>query len=72
LTAFRLSMGKALVPFMFTYTPALLFVDFTWGAVRHRGRRRHDRHPRALGRLHALVGDGDHARRAGRADRSAG
>jgi TRAP transporter 4TM/12TM fusion protein len=32
LTAFRLSMGKALVPFMFTYTPALLFVDFTWGA----------------------------------------
>ncbi|CAG0969785.1 Sialic acid TRAP transporter permease protein SiaT [Burkholderiales bacterium] len=32
MTAFRLSMGKALVPFMFTYTPALLFVDFTWGA----------------------------------------
>jgi TRAP-type uncharacterized transport system fused permease subunit len=32
LTAFRLSMGKALVPFMFTYTPALLFIDFTWGA----------------------------------------
>ena len=32
LTAFRLSMGKALVPFMFTYTPALLFVDFTWTA----------------------------------------
>jgi len=32
LTAFRLSMGKALVPFMFTYTPALLFIDFTWTA----------------------------------------
>jgi len=31
LTAFRLSMGKALVPFMFTYTPALLFIDFRWG-----------------------------------------
>ncbi len=30
LTAFRLSMGKALVPFMFTYTPALLFIDFRW------------------------------------------
>jgi TRAP transporter 4TM/12TM fusion protein len=32
LTAFRLSMGKALVPFMFTYTPALLFLDFKWPA----------------------------------------
>ena len=31
-TAFRLSMGKALVPFMFVYTPALLFIDFTWSA----------------------------------------
>jgi len=30
LTAFRLSMGKALVPFMFIYAPSLLFVDFTW------------------------------------------
>ena len=30
LTAFRLSMGKALVPFMFTYTPAMLFIDFAW------------------------------------------
>ncbi len=29
-TAFRLSMGKALVPFAFVYTPALLFVNFTW------------------------------------------
>ena len=29
-TAFRLSMGKALVPFAFVYTPALLFIDFTW------------------------------------------
>lgn len=27
-TAFRLSMGKALVPFMFIYAPSLLFVDF--------------------------------------------
>ncbi len=30
LTAFRLSMGKALVPFAFVYTPALLFVGFSW------------------------------------------
>lgn len=30
LTAFRLSMGKALVPFMFVYAPSLLFVNFTW------------------------------------------
>ncbi len=30
MTAFRLSMGKALVPFAFVYSPALLFVDFTW------------------------------------------
>jgi TRAP transporter 4TM/12TM fusion protein len=32
LTAFRLSMGKALVPFMFVYTPAMLFIDFRWPA----------------------------------------
>jgi len=32
MTAFRLSMGKALVPFAFVYTPALLFVNFTWGS----------------------------------------
>jgi len=32
MTAFRLSMGKALVPFMFAYTPSLLFVDFVWTA----------------------------------------
>ena len=31
LTAFRLSMGKVLVPFAFVYTPALLFVGFSWG-----------------------------------------
>jgi TRAP-type uncharacterized transport system fused permease subunit len=30
ITAFRLSMGKALVPFMFVYAPSLLFIDFTW------------------------------------------
>jgi len=30
LTAFRLSMGKALVPMMFIYAPSLLFIDFTW------------------------------------------
>lgn len=29
-TAFRLSMGKALVPLMFVYAPSLLFIDFTW------------------------------------------
>jgi TRAP transporter 4TM/12TM fusion protein len=32
MTAFRLSMGKALVPLAFVYTPALLFIDFTWSA----------------------------------------
>jgi TRAP transporter 4TM/12TM fusion protein len=32
MTAFRLSMGKALVPFAFVYTPALLLIDFTWSA----------------------------------------
>jgi TRAP transporter 4TM/12TM fusion protein len=31
LTAFRLSMGKALVPFMFVYTPSLLFIGFNAG-----------------------------------------
>ncbi|MDT8853740.1 TRAP transporter permease [Paracoccaceae bacterium Fryx2] len=33
-TAFRLSMGKALVPFMFVFSPSLLLVtaDFTWGS----------------------------------------
>ncbi len=31
-TAFRLSMGKAFVPFAFVYAPSLLFIDFTWGA----------------------------------------
>jgi TRAP transporter 4TM/12TM fusion protein len=31
MTAFRLSMGKALVPFAFVYTPSLLFVQFAWG-----------------------------------------
>ena len=30
MTAFRLSMGKALVPFAFVYTPALLLIDFAW------------------------------------------
>ncbi|WP_201155945.1 TRAP transporter permease, partial [Rhodobaculum claviforme] len=29
MTAFRLSMGKALVPMMFIYAPVLLFIDFT-------------------------------------------
>ncbi len=32
MTAFRLSMGKALVPFAFVFAPALLFVDFTWAS----------------------------------------
>jgi TRAP-type uncharacterized transport system fused permease subunit len=32
MTAFRLSMGKALVPFAFVYSPALLLIDFTWQA----------------------------------------
>jgi len=33
-TAFRLSMGKALVPFMFVFSPSLLLVTqgFSWGA----------------------------------------
>jgi len=29
-TAFRLSMGKALVPFMFVYAPSMLFINFHW------------------------------------------
>lgn len=32
MTAFRLSMGKALVPFAFVYSPSLLLLDFTWPA----------------------------------------
>lgn len=31
MTAFRLSMGKALVPFAFVYSPVLLLLDFSWG-----------------------------------------
>ncbi len=31
MTAFRLSMGKALVPFMFVYAPSMLFIDFKFG-----------------------------------------
>jgi TRAP transporter 4TM/12TM fusion protein len=31
-TAFRLSMGKALVPFAFVYAPSLLFIDFNWSS----------------------------------------
>jgi TRAP transporter 4TM/12TM fusion protein len=30
LTAFKLSMGKGLVPFMFVYAPSLLLINFTW------------------------------------------
>jgi TRAP transporter 4TM/12TM fusion protein len=30
MTAFRLSMGKALVPFMFVYAPSMLFINFSW------------------------------------------
>jgi len=30
ITAFRLSMGKALVPFMFVYAPSMLFINFNW------------------------------------------
>lgn len=30
MTAFRLSMGKALVPFAFVYTPSMLLIDFSW------------------------------------------
>ncbi|SLM31492.1 Transporter [Desulfamplus magnetovallimortis] len=30
MTAFRLSMGKALVPFMFVYAPSMLLIDFNW------------------------------------------
>jgi len=29
-TAFTLSMGKGLVPFMFVYAPSLLLINFTW------------------------------------------
>ena len=55
LTAFRLSMGKALVPFMFVYTPALLFIDFTWSAFLSALVLRRRRHHRAVGRVHRLL-----------------
>ncbi len=29
-TAFKLSMGKGLVPFMFVYAPSMLLINFTW------------------------------------------
>jgi TRAP transporter 4TM/12TM fusion protein len=32
MTAFRLSMGKALVPFAFVFSPVLLLIDFGWSA----------------------------------------
>jgi TRAP transporter 4TM/12TM fusion protein len=32
MTAFRLSMGKALVPFAFVYAPVLLLLDLHWGS----------------------------------------
>jgi TRAP-type uncharacterized transport system fused permease subunit len=32
ITAFRLSMGKALVPFAFVYAPSLLFIQFNWSS----------------------------------------
>ena len=59
LTAFRLSMGKALVPFMFVYTPSLLFLDFQWPAFLSGARLRRDRHPRAVGRLHRIFSRAD-------------
>jgi TRAP transporter 4TM/12TM fusion protein len=43
-TAFRLGMGKALVPFVFVFAPSLLLVtdDFNWGSFVSRSRtRRH-------------------------------
>jgi TRAP transporter 4TM/12TM fusion protein len=30
ITAFKLSMGKGLVPFMFVYAPSMLLLNFTW------------------------------------------
>jgi TRAP transporter 4TM/12TM fusion protein len=30
MTAFRLSMGKALIPFAFVYSPVLLLINFNW------------------------------------------
>jgi TRAP transporter 4TM/12TM fusion protein len=35
MTAFRLSMGKALMPFAFVYSPVLLLINFNWPDFMH-------------------------------------
>ena len=35
MTAFRLSMGKALIPFAFVYSPVLLLINFNWPDFLH-------------------------------------
>jgi TRAP-type uncharacterized transport system fused permease subunit len=35
MTAFRLSMGKALLPFAFVYSPVLLLINFNWPDFLH-------------------------------------
>ena len=35
MTAFRLSMGKALIPFAFVYSPVLLLINFNWPEFLH-------------------------------------
>jgi TRAP transporter 4TM/12TM fusion protein len=35
MTAFRLSMGKALMPFAFVYSPVLLLINFNWPEFLH-------------------------------------
>jgi TRAP-type uncharacterized transport system fused permease subunit len=55
MTAFRLSMGKALVPFAFVYTPALLFVNFSWGSFLVALAGHGGGHPGAGRSLHRLL-----------------
>ena len=65
-------MGKALVPFMFAYTPALLFIDFTWSAFLSAVVAGVVGIVALSAAYIALVRDDDHARSSRRCSRSAG
>ena len=60
-TAFRLGLGKVLVPFVFVYGPAMLIVtpEFTWPELPVRHGRRDRRHHVPVGGLRRLWADAD-------------
>ena len=60
-TAFRLGLAKALVPFVFVYSPAMLLVTkgFTWAEFFETTTRLHGRHRHAGGALTGLRPDDD-------------